>query len=69
MKIGDKLNISVDTRNFIISFLLASSITYILIFIKIWQLIIIPGMIAGVLNKTMKQGIYSGALAVFLVWM
>jgi len=68
MNIKDKLKISTDTRNFIISFLFASSLAYLLTFTNVWQLIIIPGIIAGMLNKTMRRGIYSAALSVFVVW-
>jgi len=43
-------------------------ITYILTFIYVWQLIIIPGILAGVFNKTIRRGIYSGALGVSIIW-
>ena len=33
-----------------------------------WQLIIIPGLVAGIFNKKMKRGIYSGALGISIVW-
>lgn len=59
---------SLETRYFIISFLLASSITYLLLFTEVWQLVIISGIVAGLFNKTMRRGIFSGALAVFMVW-
>ncbi len=64
-----KLKISPETRDFLISFILAALFTYILTYTEIWQLIIIPGIIAGVLNKTMRRGIYSGALGVSIVWL
>jgi len=64
-----KLSIKTETRNFLISFILAVLITYFLTYTEIWQLIIIPGIIAGVLNKTMRRGIYSGALGVSIVWL
>ncbi len=63
-----KLSIKPETRNFLISFILAVLITYFLTYTEIWQLIIIPGIIAGVFNKTMRRGIYSGALGVSIVW-
>jgi hypothetical protein len=63
-----KLKISPETRNFLISFIVAALITYLLTYTEIWQLVIIPGIIAGVFNKTMRRGIYSGALSVSIVW-
>ena len=64
-----KINIKPDTRNFLISFILAAIITFILTYIPVWQLIIIPGIIAGLFNKTMRRGIYSGVLGVLIVWL
>lgn len=63
-----KLNISTDTRSFLISFIITAIITYALTYTNTWQLIIISGTIGGLLNKTMKRGIYSGAFGVSLVW-
>ena len=64
-----KLKITPETRNFLISFILAMLITFFLTYTEIWQLIIIPGIIAGIFNKTMRRGIYSGALGVSIVWL
>jgi len=44
-------------------------ITFFLLFVEIWHLIIIPGLVAGIFNKKMKRGIYSGALGVTIVWL
>lgn len=63
-----QFNIKPETRNFLISFILVALITYALTYAEIWQLIIIPGIIGGVFNKTMRRGIYCGALGVFVVW-
>jgi hypothetical protein len=63
-----KINFKPETRNFLISFIVTALITYILTYVPIWQLIIIPGIIGGILNKTMRRGIYCGVLGVLLVW-
>ncbi|MHA2393901.1 MAG: hypothetical protein ACXAEX_18370 [Promethearchaeota archaeon] len=63
-----KLNISNETKNFLLSFILTALITFALTYSEIWQLVIIPGIIGGLLNKTMRRGIYSGVLGVSLVW-
>ncbi len=69
MKIKNyEIKISPETRTFIISILFTMLITYILTFIYVWQLIIIPGILAGVFNKTIRRGIYSGALGVSIIW-
>ena len=63
-----KVHLNPETRNFLISFVLTAILTLILTFIPVWQLIIIPGIIGGLLNKTMRRGIYSGVLGVSVVW-
>lgn len=63
-----EIKINPEKKNFIVSILFATFITYILTFIDIWQLIIIPGILAGIINKTIKRGIYSGALGVSIMW-
>jgi hypothetical protein len=40
----------------------------LLTLIPIWQFIIIPGIIAGVINKSLKHGVLSGLLGVTLSW-
>ncbi|MHA1337599.1 MAG: hypothetical protein ACTSPW_17960 [Promethearchaeota archaeon] len=57
-----------EKRIFRLSIYLCMIITFILTFIEIWQLIIIPGIIVGILNKDMKRGATSGALGILIVW-
>lgn len=64
-----KIKISPENRNFIISFIIIALITFIFTYVPVWQLIIIPGIIGGMLNKTMRRGIYSGILGVSIVWL
>lgn len=64
-----KIKISPENRNFIISFIIIALITFIFTYVPVWQLIIIPGIIGGMLNKTMRRGIYSGVLGVSIVWL
>ncbi len=63
-----KVHVNPDTKYFLISFLITAIITFLLTYIPIWQLIIIPGIIGGLFNKTMRRGIYSAALGVSIVW-
>jgi hypothetical protein len=63
-----KIDVKPETRNFLISFLLTAFITFILTYVPVWQLIIIPGIVGGLLNKTMRHGIYSAVLGVSIVW-
>ncbi len=53
---------------FLLSILIVMAITYALTFVEYWQLIVIPGLVAGVLNKDTKRGARSGAIGVFIVW-
>lgn len=57
-----------DIRNFIIGTSFAAIFSLLLTFTGIWQLIIIPGIVAGFFNDKMKRGICSGAIGVSIVW-
>ena len=36
--------------------------------LPVWQLIIIPGIIAGLLNKSMRRAVLAGGIGTFLAW-
>jgi len=57
-----------ETIVFSISILVTLVIALFLSFSSVWQFIIIAGIIAGILNKTMKRGALSGAAGVGLFW-
>lgn len=57
-----------EKRNFRRGLYIALILTAALTFIEIWQLILIPGVVAGLLNKKMRRGIKSGAIGVTTVW-
>ena len=58
----------IENRNFFISIIIVLNLTMILTLIPIWQLIIIPGIIAGVINKSLKYSVLSGFIGVTLSW-
>ncbi len=51
-------------RGVLVSFL----ITWIFTNIPIWQLVIIPGFITGVLSKTLKRASLTSGFGIFLAW-
>lgn len=55
-------------RNFFLSLLIVSAISIILLFISVWQLILIPGFVAGLINKEVKRSVYSAILSIVVVW-
>lgn len=57
-----------DTKMFLGSIAVAFVIAWLLSMIEIWHLILIAGVVAGLLNKTMKRGILSGAAGVGALW-
>jgi hypothetical protein len=58
----------IDNRKFYISVIIVMCLTMLLTLIPVWQLIIIPGIIAGMFNKSLKHGVLSGFLGVTLSW-
>ena len=57
-----------ENRMFFISVIAVLCLTMLLTLIPVWQLVIIPGLIAGMLNKSLKRGILSGFSGVTLSW-
>ncbi|MEJ2278574.1 MAG: hypothetical protein P8Y70_12615 [Candidatus Lokiarchaeota archaeon] len=57
-----------ENQIFIISLLIVICVTAILTFIPIWQLIIIPGIIAGLINKKLRNAVLAGILGVLIFW-
>jgi len=57
-----------ENRKFYISVIVVLCLTMLLTLIPVWQLVIIPGIIAGMLNKSLKRGILSGFSGVTLSW-
>ena len=58
----------IENRKFYISLIVVLCLTMLLTLIPVWQLVIIPGIIAGMLNKSLKRGILSGFCGVSLSW-
>lgn len=58
----------IENRKFYISLIVVLCLTMVLTLIPVWQLVIIPGIIAGMLNKSLKRGILSGFSGVTLSW-
>jgi len=61
--------VRIEDKWFISSVLIGMCATMLLTLAPIWQLVIIPGIISGFLNKSMKRSILSGTLGVSLSWM
>lgn len=57
-----------ENKRLLLAICVAAVAAYALTFVEIWQLIIVPGIVAGTLNKKMKRGIYSGALGISIAW-
>lgn len=59
----------IEDKFFFLSILFAVCIAYLVSLTSIWQLIIIAGIGAGILNKKMWKGTISGAIGVFLYYL
>jgi hypothetical protein len=57
-----------EDRWFIYSILGGMCITMLFTLIPVWQLVIIPGIISGFLNKSMRRSVLSGTISVSLSW-
>jgi len=64
-----KIELEKENKIFILSIVVAIVLTSLLSLIPIWQLVILAGITAGVLNETMKKGTLSGAAGVFIFWL
>ena len=58
----------IENQKFYISVFVVLCLTMILTLVPVWQLVIIPGIIAGMLNKSLRRGILSGFSGVTLSW-
>ena len=58
----------IERRIFIISIVVVLCLTMLLTLVPVWQLVIIPGIIAGMVNKSLKYGVLSGFIGVTLSW-
>ena len=57
-----------ENRKFYISLIVVLCLTMLLTLIPVWQLVIIPGILAGMLNKSLKRGILCGFSGITLSW-
>jgi hypothetical protein len=58
----------IENKKFYISTVIVLCLTMLLTLIPVWQLVIMPGIIAGMLNKSLKRGILSGFSGVIFSW-
>ncbi len=63
-----KMNIKKENQIFILSTIISTLFASLLSLIPIWQLIILAGIAAGVINKKIRRGTLSGAAGVLLFW-
>ena len=60
--------IETDYKYLLYTIILAMALTMLLSLIPVWQLIIIPGIVAGFFNKRLRYAILSGLAGVTLSW-
>jgi len=58
----------IERRTFFISVVVVLCLTMLLTLVPVWPLVVIPGIIAGMLNKSLKHGVLSGFIGVTLSW-
>lgn len=63
-----KMNIKKENQIFILSTIISTLFASLLSLIPIWQLIILAGIAAGVINKKIRRGTLSGAAGVLIFW-
>jgi hypothetical protein len=56
-------------KNFLYTTLFSACLTMLLTLIPVWQLVIIPGIIAGFFNKQLRYAILSGLTGVTFSWL
>lgn len=56
-------------KYFLLSILVGAVLAGILSLIPLWHLVLIAGILAGLLNRTMKKGTLSGAAGVCVCWL
>jgi uncharacterized membrane protein SpoIIM required for sporulation len=54
---------------FIFTTLVAMCLTMLFTLIPLWQLVVIPGIVAGFFNKQLKYAILSGLIGVTISWL
>ena len=57
-----------NNEDLLIGIIIAFIIASIISMFPVWQLIIIPGIIVGLLNKTMRRAALSGGIGTLLAW-
>ena len=57
-----------ENQDLIIGFITSFVIASIFSMIPVWQLIIIPGIIAGVLNTTVKRAVLASGIGTLMAW-
>jgi hypothetical protein len=63
-----KIKIEKENQIFILSTIISTVVASFLSLIPVWQLIILAGIAAGVLNKKIRRGTLSGAAGILLFW-
>jgi hypothetical protein len=61
--------IEITYKYFIYTTIVAMCLTMLLTLIPIWQLTIIPGLIAGLFNKQLRYAVLSGLIGVTFSWL